>query len=273
LTTKRVKSRLPVVLVCGAVLFTLPGCRKPDARESDSFARLAQTIVEGVHRNLECHDFTFRLKITRSFPNGNSYSKTFQFYGILTQPEQKVFAESISEPRQESSRYLLSFKDGKLVSAQMFSPQFGDIETRENEQDLNKITFGDLSYPEFRHMASLQPSDFDQLTEEPQYFVVHSRVKDLSGNAAEESMASRFVYHIEKESYLPARIEFFNQRAEFKEFNLEAKELVGGRWVIRQGRVKDFLDQSETVLEFGDFHFDEGVDAKVFRAQNLKSYR
>lgn len=165
-----------------------------------------------------------------------------------------------------------SFNSGAGTKAQMFSPQFGDIETQENEQDLNKVTFGDLSYPEFRHMASLQPSDFDQLTEEPQYFVVHSQVNDRSGNAAEESMASRFLYHIVKESYLPARIEFFNQRAKFKEFKLEAKELVRGRWVIRQGRVKDFLDQSETVLEFGDFHFDEGVDAKVFPAQKLKSY-
>ena len=269
--TKRVKNRLPVVLVCGAILFILPCCRKRGGSESVASAQLARTIIERVHRNLECHDFTFRLKITRSFPNGNVYSKTFQFYGILTQPEQKVFAESISGPRQESSRYLLIFKDEILLSAHMFSPQLGAVETREDVQELNKITFGDLSYPEFRHMASLQPSDFDQLTEEPQYFVVHSQVKDRSGNATEESMASRFVYHIEKESYLPARIEFFNQRAEFKEFNLEAREFVRGRWVIRQGRVKDFLDQSETVLEFGDFHFDEGVDAGVFSAEKLKS--
>lgn len=270
--TKRVKNRLAAVLVCGAILFGLSGCRKRSVPQSASSEQLARTIVERVHRNLDCDDFAFRLKITRSFPNGNVYSKTFQFYGMLGQPGSKVFAESVSGPPEESSRYLLFLKDGELVSAQMFSPQFGDIETRDNEQDLNKITFGNLSYPEFRHMASLQPPDFDELTETADYYEVRSQVKDRLDDP-EESRAVRFVYLIDKESYLPAKIEFFNQHAKFKEFNLEAKELVQGRWVIRRGKVTDSIDRSETLLELSDFHFDEGVDGSVFTEQHLKAYK
>lgn len=266
--TKPVRKRL-AVLICGAILFSLSGCRKR-AEESASTEQLARTIVERVHRNLDCNDFAFQLKITRSFPNGNVYSKTFQFYGMLGEPDSKVFAESVSGPPEDGSRYLLFLREGKLVSAQMFSPQFGDIETREKEHDLNKITFGNLSYPEFRHMASLQPTDFDELTETGGYYEVHSQVKERLDDP-EESRAVRFVYLIDKESYLPAKIEFFNQHAKFKEFNLEVKEFVQGRWVIRRGKVTDSIDSSETLIELSDFHFDEGVDASVFTEQRLKA--
>jgi hypothetical protein len=155
----------------------------------------------------------------------------------------------------------------------MFSSEFGNEEIQGDQPDLNKITFGNLSYPEFAHIIALRPSDFDQLSEEPEYFVVHSHVRNPVGEEGRESLTSRFVYYIDKESYLPATIEFFNQRAKFKEFSLEAKEFIQGRWIVRRGRVKDFLDQSETLLELDDVRFDQGVDERVFSKQDLKSGR
>jgi hypothetical protein len=252
------------------VLSTLVSCGagRPSTESSRELARVA---VERVRSNFNYEDFTFRLKITRTFPNGTRYSKTFQFFGIIGDVESRVFAESISGPPAESSRYLMLFRDRKLVSAKMSSPSMGEMETREDDADLNKITFGNLSYPEFRHMIALRPEDFDEASQDPSYIVLHSHVEEIPYGEFEESRASRFVYYIDRESYLPARIEFFNQREKFKEFTLNTKEQIRGRWVVRSGTVKDFIDHSVTLLEFEDVRLDEGVDGSVFDEQRLRS--
>jgi hypothetical protein len=227
-----------------------------------------------VRRNFDYRDFKFRLNIARSFPNGARYAKTFQFYGVLGDAESRVLAESVSDPAPESTRYLLVFRDQKLVSAKMSSPSMGEAETREGEDDLDKITFGNLSYPEFRHIISLRPEDLDSAEEAAGAYVLRSHVagqRPAGEDETEASRASRFVYYIDPESCLPARIEFFNRREKFKEFTLEAKVLVKGRWVVRRGRVKDFIDQSETLLDFEDVRLDEGVDESLFTEQRLRA--
>jgi len=255
-------------------------CRGGDAPPKQASEReLARTVIERVRRNFDYRDFKFRLNITRTFPNGARYAKTFQFYGTLGDAGSRVFAESVSDPTVESTCYLLVFSDQKLVSAKMSSPSMGEAETREGEDDLNKITFGNLSYPEFRHMVSLRPEDVDAVTEEDGFFVLRSHVAEQPAREAgdeaprglEASRASRFIYHIDRESYLPVRIEFFNRREKFKEFSLEAKEEIKGRWVVRRGKVKDFIDQSETLLEFEDVRLDEGVDESVFTERRLRA--
>lgn len=253
------------------VLPTLSSCGWRKGTASESSRELARVAIERVRNNFNYQDFKFRLKITRTFPNGTQYSKTFQFFGIVGETESRVFAESISGPPGESSRYLMLFRDRKLISARMSSPSMGEMETREDDADLNKITFGNLSYPEFRHMIELRPEDFDEASEDSNYLVLRSHVEETVDREFEESRASRFVYYVDRESYLPARIEFFNQREKFKEFVLDAKEQIRGRWVIRSGKVKDFIDQSETVLEFEEVRLDEGVDGSVFNEQRLRT--
>lgn len=258
-------------LVLCLVLPTVNSCGGREAASSESSRELARSATERVRSNFNHQDFKFRLRITRSFPNGTQYSKTFQFFGIIGATESRVFAESISGPSTESSRYLMLFRDGKLISAKMSSASMGEMETREDDSDLNKITFGNLSYPEFRHMIALRPEDFDDASDGSDYVVLRSHVEETVDAEFEESRASRFVYYIDRESYLPARIEFFNQREKFKEFVLAAKERIGDKWVVRSGKVKDFIDQSETLLEFEDVRLDEGVDASVFSEQRLQT--
>jgi hypothetical protein len=120
-------------------------------------------------------------------------------------------------------------------------------------------------------MIELRPDDFDEASEDSTYLVLRSHVEETVDREFEESRASRFVYYVDRESYLPARIEFFNQREKFKEFVLAAKEQIRGRWVVRSGKVKDFIDQSETLLEFEDVRLDEGVDGSVFNEQRLRA--
>lgn len=260
-----------VTLAFCLVLPTLNSCGWRKGTTSESSRALARVAIERVQSNFNYQDFKFRLKITRTFPNGTQYSKTFQFFGIIGETESSVFAESISGPPTESSRYLMLFRDRKLISAKMSSPSMGEMETREDDADLNKITFGNLSYPEFRHMIALRPEDFDEASEDSSFIVLRSHVKEIVDGEFEESRASRFVYYVDRESYLPARIEFFNQREKFKEFVLAAKEQIRGRWVVRSGKVKDFIDQSETLLEFEDVRLDEGVDGSVFNEQRLRA--
>jgi hypothetical protein len=270
---KKMPRRAAALASC-LLLSALACCRGGDAPPGRATQHeLARTVIERVRRNFDYRDFKFRLNITRTFPNGARYAKTFQFYGDLGDARSRVFAESVSGPAAESTRYLLVFEDQQLVSAKMSSPSMGEAETREGEDDLNKITFGNLSYPEFRHMISLRPEGLDAASEEAGSFVLRSHVAEQPAGEAEleASRASRFVYHIDPQSYLPARIEFFNPREKFKEFSLEEKEEIKGRWVVRRAKVKDFIDQSETLLEFEDVRIDEGVDESVFTEQRLRA--
>lgn len=266
------KRPLPAVTLALCLLLpALNSCGGHERTATRSSRELARTVSERVRSNFNYGDFKFRLRITRSFPNGTQYSKTFQFFGVVGETESRVFAESISGPPAESSRYLMLFQGGKLISAKMSSASMGEMETREDDAELNKITFGNLSYPEFRHMIALRPEDFDEASEDANFVVLRSHVEARDEIEFEESRASRFVYYIDRESYLPARIEFFNQSEKFKEFVLAAKEQIRGRWVVRSGKVKDFIDQSETLLEFEDVRLDEGVDRSVFNEQRLRS--
>lgn len=266
------KRVLPAInLAFCLVLLTFNSCNWREGTASMSSGELARVTIERVRSNFNYQDFKFRLKITRTFPNGTQYSKTFQFFGIVGETESRVFAESISGPPGESSRYLMLFRDQKLISAKMSSPSMGETETREDDADLNKITFGNLSYPEFRHMIELRPENTDVVSEDSNYLVLRSHVAETADSEFEESRANRFVYYVDRESYLPARIEFFNQREKFKEFVLVAKEQIGGRWVVRSGKVKDSIDQSETLLEFEDVRLDEGVDQNIFNEQRLQT--
>ncbi len=254
------------VLACLA-LWMLIMWRAGGGGRRASDALLSRTI-EGIRRNFQCRDFTFQLNVVRKYPDNQQYSQKFRVEGVVGAAESDIFAESTSDDTGDRRRYRVLVRGGEVIRANMESSDGHVEEMERGDEGLNRIVLGDLSYPEFHQIFVLKSEDVDNISEEHGSYVLRSRRMSDSGNSTDPQIANRFVYHIDKGTYLPVTVEFFYEQEKIKEFHVDSKEMVDGRWTIRRGRLEDLRDQSEAIFESDNIRFNQNLDKKMFPGLN-----
>lgn len=83
---------------------------------------------------------------------------------------------------------------------------------------------------------------------------------------------SYFKSYIHKDSFIPVKIEFYDQRGEkYREGSAEKVEMLQGYPTVTQGRMKNLRTGGETVLTYSAVRYDEGLPEDIFTERYLRT--
>ncbi len=80
----------------------------------------------------------------------------------------------------------------------------------------------------------------------------------------EDSQYSRLVFHIDKERYVPVRIDYYENRTQVKRLDAGGIQNIAGRYVATELTMHNFADNSRTAIRMQDVEWDVPLDDDLF---------
>jgi len=230
---------------------------------------LIDTVVSQASNNFLCDDLFILFKIRKVYNPQTQIVSGMEITGRLNGSEGRFFWKTFPPDEKERRNFLILVKDQNIVVAKAYAPEKKEVWEMRDKRDAELIAIGDLNYNEFRFIASLSRDNCEHIEETPNHYILKYRLPDTSEERDSEEKPHRIICYVEKETYLPSSIEFYNTQRKYKDFSVLAREKHGDRWIIKQASVKNHITREETTYEMEKVIFNQGIDDSVFSEEAL----
>ncbi|MFH1771807.1 MAG: outer membrane lipoprotein-sorting protein [Candidatus Omnitrophota bacterium] len=115
--------------------------------------------------------------------------------------------------------------------------------------------------------------DSHELIKEESFKGYNCYVVEYISKNEKDSQYKKIIQWIEKKSFVPVRIDFYNKKDElFKKMTVEKLEQIQGVWTAVDTVMEDFSGKHKTIISINAIKYDQGVEDDIFSVPSLENY-